>query len=64
MKMIVMGSYSTRRDKTNKLFNSAKYCTASSLTMTNALEAARGNLTTFFCRPKGSLSLFLMQFKL
>lgn len=57
MKMIVMvlgppGSYSTRKDKTNKLFQSAKYCTASSLTMTNALETARRNLTTLFTGQK------------
>lgn len=37
--------------QTSFQFNQILY-TSSSLTMTNAIEAARGNLTTFFCMPK------------
>lgn len=37
--------------QTSFQFNQILYI-SSLLTMTNALEAARGNLTTFFCMPK------------
>lgn len=48
--------------QTNKLFNSTKDCT-NSFIMTNALKAAKVNLT-IFCGPKGFLSLILIQLKL